>query len=242
MEIYTEEEQVQLQNKTTIPSTAINYGKIFLWFGLGILISGVVGFSLPYLLSAMFNGNYNKINNAYSIMVIVSTIAVFILMVLIHISAFRQKTAVAVTSYTLYSIAFGILISSALSFAGAELSAYAFLITGGVMLVVGILGSLLGNRVKSVYMLIGVLVFGSLIISLINFFLFNQTIYWIASFALLAAVLLITAVDFANIKRIAQSYPNFDTGTAIICAYTLYSDFLYIFLRVLMILAASKKD
>ncbi|HBD05815.1 MAG TPA: hypothetical protein DCY93_00195 [Firmicutes bacterium] len=242
MEIYTEEEQVKLNNKTAIPSTALNYGKIFLWFGIGILITGVVGFTLPYLLGAIFNGNGTKINTAYSIMVIISAIATLVLMILIHFNAFRQRSALVVTCYSLYSIAFGILMSSALSFAGAELSAYAFLITGGIMLVVGILGSLLGNRVKSVYMLIGALVFGSLIISLVNVFLFNETIYWIASFAIFAAVLLITAVDFANIKRIAQSYPNFDTGTAIICAYTLYTDFIYIFLRVLMILAASKKD
>ena len=186
MEFYTEEEK----QSNAVSRKGISYAKIYLWFGLGILITGIVGFGLPYILQAIYGTNNESMVSCYTILVVASAIASIVLSLVINLRFMKEKSTASIICFTLYSVAFGILLSSALSFVGLETSLYAFLITGGVMFLMGIFGALLKNRIKNIYLVILSLLFSSLIISLVNLFLFNEMLYWISTFAMLAISLL----------------------------------------------------
>ena len=83
------------------------------------------------------------------------------------------------------------------------------------------------------------LFFGAAILSLVLwmmmlFGVFSGTLYWIVSLATFAAVMLITIWDMARIKAIAQQ-GEMTKNISLYCAFVLYNDFIYIFLRILRI-------
>ena len=59
-------------------------------------------------------------------------------------------------------------------------------------------------------------------------------IYWVISYGMFAAMLLITIFDINRVKRIADSGEQ-SNKTAVLCAFNLYVDFIYIFIRILSI-------
>lgn len=93
-------------------------------------------------------------------------------------------------------------------------------------------------------MIIGI--FFIAIFNIIWMLLFPATfefIYWIISYGMFAAMLLITIFDINRVKRIADSGEQ-SSRTAVLCAFNLYVDFIYIFIRILSIVVriyASKK-
>ena len=81
----------------------------------------------------------------------------------------------------------------------------------------------------------GILSLVNLLIMLIAPSIF-QPMYWIVSLGMFAAVMFITMFDIWNIKRICQT-GELSNNLALYCAFTLYVDFIYIFVRILTILA-----
>lgn len=238
MKVYSEEEQLNQKSQTSVKVTS--YARIYLWFGLGILLTGLVGFGLPFILSGM---NIDNAIQIYTILTIVSAIVTLPLMIVIQLRALKSSPIASTICYIIYSLAFGVLLSSLLMFAGLGYAVLAFAITGGIMLVMGIFGALLGNRLKNVYMVTITLMLSSLVLALVNVFFFNETLYWIVTFAMLAVIMLYVVIDMARIKFIVSNSPDGLTNSlAIYCAYLLYSDFIYIFVRVLIILASSRRN
>ena len=82
---------------------------------------------------------------------------------------------------------------------------------------------------------ISTLLIGCFTIYMINLFIGSATIYWIVDFILFGLMLLTVAIDTKSVKNIAESigFTN-NTYLAIFCAYRLYAEFLWIFLRVLL--------
>lgn len=234
MEVYSPEEQ-ERETKKVLLSNALPYAKILMFFGIGLVITGLVGFGLPYLLDAL-HANYS----VYMALIIISSIIVLPLSFIISFKSFNPNSIAVPICYFLYTIAFGILISSALYYADASLSVMAFAITGGIMLVMGILGILVGPKMNAVFMVAMTAMLGALVLSLVNFFFMNETVYWISSFVIFGAVLLFTAFDFYHVKRIVSSRGDIGRNLAIYCAYIFYTDFIYIFIRVLAILSSRK--
>ena len=94
------------------------------------------------------------------------------------------------------------------------------------------------------------LVTGALILSLVTWIemlllgeAMSYTLMWIVNFALFGAMMLITIVDMVRIKNIANS-GGMNDNLSLYCAFTLYNDFIYIFVRVLyyiLIIATKNK-
>ena len=96
---------------------------------------------------------------------------------------------------------------------------------------------LIGTFVKKLNVIIPLvmtLAIGVLTLSLVNFFFYNEMIYWITDFVCFALILLCTALDIHNIKKIVQ-HTDFGNATAlsVYLAFNLYTDFIRIFLYVL---------
>jgi FtsH-binding integral membrane protein len=63
-----------------------------------------------------------------------------------------------------------------------------------------------------------------------------QPLYWLVSFLFFFAIILLTIFDLKRVKEIAMSGVA-TKNMAMLCALNLYVDFIYIFLRVLRIVA-----
>ena len=61
-----------------------------------------------------------------------------------------------------------------------------------------------------------------------------EAIYWVISYGMFAAMLLITIFDINRVKKASDAGEQ-SNNTAILCAFSLYVDFIYIFIRILMI-------
>lgn len=230
-------------------------GAVFLYVFIGLAITAAVaaimGFIFKYALpieysnSGFINPATQQNASTYFAVMGGATIAYFILLIWIMVGTFRGKGNMAIP-FTLYAIVMGILISSFTLFVRVELIAISFGIT---CLIFGGLFSIgwFAKKDLSVFaMLAGGLVFGALLMSLFNIIwmfvspaTFN-VMNWVISFILLIAIMLITIVDFSRIKKIEESGQG-TKNLALFCAFSLYVDFIYIFIRVLIFVARASK-
>lgn len=222
--------------------------KIYVWFAVGLLLTGLVSLGLPNLLVLLLNeSNAELISSVYLGTIIGSAVMLLVGMVVVTFQAFRKNFPVIVTGYMIYSVAMGVLLSAIFLFAvgpgeGLSTISLAFLITGGVFLICGVVGALTKKtNLNFLWPILMSVICGVLIISLINIFLNSSIIYWITDFVLLAVLIIEIALDFHNINKIAERV-DFDSANnvAVYCAYVLYSDFIALFLRVLMYLLMTK--
>ena len=98
-------------------------------------------------------------------------------------------------------------------------------------------GAITKNSLNGLLPIVFTAVIGASIISLVNLLIGSEAIYWIAEFVMFGAMLLITAIDMNNIKKIAMTTEGSSTNVALFCAFNLYVDFIYIFIRVLYYVA-----
>lgn len=141
--------------------------------------------------------------------------------------------------FVLYAIVMGVFISGFTMFVPFYLIAISFgltCFTFGIMFVIGWFTkrdlSILG--MIGFGMMIGILFIGLFNVIWMLFFPGFEMIYWVISYGMFAAMLLITIFDINRVKRIADSGEQ-SNKTAILCAFNLYVDFIYIFIRILSI-------
>lgn len=236
----TKEKPVKSEQEKMVTA---NFAKVFIWFGIGLLITGVIAFGLPNIFWFASNENIDNYIIAYYVMMTVAFVGIFPLSIMMSISTTlrNNKTFIKVT-YILYTIFMGILVSGVMLTVLALTDVYdisfinvvasAFLITAGLFVIMGLIGIFTKKINKAVPILI-TLVVGALILSLVNFFLQVDWITWVVDFVLFIWILLVTAIDMHNVSKIAQRVDfKEESNLAIYLAYTLYVDFVYMFIRV----------
>lgn len=231
-------------------STTLSLVKVYLWFALGLLITGVVSFALPYLfgaLAAKDGASVDALANVYVGLLIGSIVLMIPAFIIINVQGFRKNFPVMITSYIIYSLCMGVLLSSLIllfigSGEGLNTIYLAFFITGGIFLVCGLIGALTKNsNLKIVYPILFSILAGILVISLVNIFIGSNTIYLILDFVLFGVMIISTILDMHNINRIAEK-GGFDNGNnlAVYCAFTIYVDFIWLFIRIVYYLLLAK--
>lgn len=237
-------------------SVAFSMTKVMLWMGLGLLITGIIGFALPDLLMLIINKSGMSTSGANTMLTtidIISSILMVVSMIYINIKSFGHKSSMMVFFYVLFAITMGVTLSSillqvlAISMANdvsfISTVSIAFLITAGSFLLMGLIGGLTKRNLSVLWPLLMSIVFGAAILSLVNFFMGSSTIYWITDFVMLAVILIIIAIDMNRVKKLAKVGAfSGENNLAIYCAYQLYTDFILIFIRILSYVAMRRKD
>lgn len=241
--------QVQPSSKSKFASA------VFLYVFIGLLITAVVAAALGFIFTNVFPVAYveqgsgqivvdptTQANfNVYLGLMIGSGIAYIILMIWIMVATFRNKGNLAVP-FTLYAIVMGVLISSFVLFIRIELIAISFGITCVVFGSMFCIGWFSKRDLSVIGMIASGLLLGGLLMcafNLIWMFVSPKTftvMNWVVSFVFLIAIMLITIIDVARIKHIQESGEG-SRNLALYCAFNLYVDFIYIFLRVLAFVA-----
>ena len=256
METFTPE-KVQKKTVEGSSSTSLNLSKVFLWMVLALGITGVVAFFLPDLLILManqFNWSEDVLGKVYLGLTIASAILMFPSVIFLSLKAWRPNTIWMSISFIAFSVFMGVLVSSAFMVVLANSTSSAdfintvgisFFITAGAFLLMALFGFITKKTLSILVSFIMSLSVGVIIISLVNFFLQSALVYWITDFVIFGIIFVITAIDINRVKKIAEMGGfSSDTNLAIYCAYTLYVDFINIFLRVLyyVMVSKSRKD
>lgn len=241
--------------KEEVKPATLNMGKVFLWFAIGLVITGVISFAMPDVLIFMaksFSWSDDTLSNVYLILIIVSAILMIPSNILMCIKSFKPKSIWMSIGYVIYTICMGVLLSSVLLTVYVEsiytdvsflqTMAIAFFATGGCFGLMFLIGFFTKKNLGILIPFIFTLIIGATVISLVNYFVGSSIVYWVVDFIMFGAILIITAIDINHAKQIAESGGfTSDNNLAIYCAYMFYVDFINIFIRIVFYILANSR-
>lgn len=227
-------EQNIYQNSSINTEKTYSLTYVFLYMFLGILITGGISVGLPYLLVFL---NCNA--SVYLALLIISSIFVVIFSFFSQLIVSKNGKG-TVPLFILYTIAMGVLLSSITLFYSLKDIGFLFLATSSIFFVMALYGIITKRDTLSLG-LIGIsFLYGVLILSLINFLIGSTTLYYVISYVSLAAILLITAFEVNQIKQLSTQ--NLLTkNLSLYFALQLYTNFIYVFIRLAALFANSKR-
>lgn len=235
-------------------ATKALFAKIFGYMSLFLLITFITSFGVSLLFQYGFDMYYDAAADTihggetaatiYLGVLIGSSILQLILTIIITFVAFRRGKGLAIPAF-LYSVCMGVLISSFGMLMPWYYIVGAFGITFLSFAGMAIIG-LTSKRNLSGLGFIGYgILFSIMIVSLFSiiFYLifpgFFEWMYVGISVLIIVAMLLITAFDIWNIKKIIEK-GQMSNNLALYCAFNLYVDFIVIFIRILSLLAHTR--
>ena len=233
-------------------------GRIYGVMFIGILITAVIASGLGMMFSYLIFGTIDASKIFYSdvevtlksnsaavallVTLIVTAITLVILAFVIQFIFLKGKRSLTIPM-VLYCSLMGVLLSELVVFLPWEILGVSFLITAGTFGIMYLIATLSKGSLNALG-IIGIGLFiGAGLIALVGWILAltgalgsAMNLYWIVSFLTFAAIIFITIWDMWRIKQIAQS-GEASNNLVLYCAFTLYVDFIYIFLRVVRIVA-----
>lgn len=228
---------------------------VFLYMFIGLAITGLTGFLFAYWLANTYNaGNNTLTDTGMSILLFTAIGAWIIALVDSFILPFvSQKSGHAPWfGYILYALCIGIGFSVLLFIPGvtAGLIGEAFGLTALVFLVMFLVGyfskaDLSPLAFVGIALLLGILLvslFWGVFIGIAYATNSYETIYLIdygITIALIIVMMLFIAFDANRMAQIADQGMT-TTNTALYCAFTLYGDFIVLFVRIIYILLATQ--
>jgi uncharacterized protein len=217
-----------------IDSTKSSIAKVFLYMFLGLLVTAGVSIGVYFLLVSR-----SLSADAYLALTAIASVASIILIFVAQFMVLKKGKGGQIT-YWLYTICMGVLLSSFMLVYELSSLGYIFLATASVFGIMALYGLISKKSTMGLGMFgVGAL-WGIMVLSLINIFMHNPTIYYVISYVGLAAMLAITAFDVNNTKRLAQS--RYLTGNmSIYMALQLYTDFVFIFIRLVALFARERR-
>ena len=223
--------------------------KVFGYMFAGLLITTIVMLGLGGLFRHLFGigdafaeqtpdfSNDNALM-ALLIVMIVSFVGLIIMSFVVPAVLHRGVHSILVPSI-IYSVLMGAALSTLAIFIPWYLLGVTFGITAVIFGLLSLIALLSKGRLNGLAIVAIGLISGAMLISLflwiLSLFIDVTWLFWVVSLALFAGMMLITIWDVARIKRIAEE-GAMSNNLSLYCAYILYNDFIYIFLRVLRIL------
>jgi uncharacterized protein len=211
--------------------------KVYAWMSLGLAITAATAYgvySTPELFRALV------LNRFVFFVLILAQLGL-----VIAISSAFQKFSYAVNTllFMLYSSLLGVTLS--VIFAVYQLSSIyqVFGITVAMFGFMAIYGYYTKADLTSVGQIMFMGLIGLIVASLINMFLRNQAMDYVISFIGILVFTGLTAYDVQKIKLIGQNFLSrgeHEGKVALICALTLYLDFVNLFLYLLRFLGKRK--
>lgn len=199
-------------------------GKVFRWFGIGLLVTFLVAYLVSTSLSAL-----SFIFNGYGFIIII--ILEIALAMWLSIRIRKMSSTLATTLYLGYSALTGLTLSSIFVVYEMTSIIWIFLASALVFFVFSSLGKSEKIDLSHYGTFLFVGLFGIIILEIINIFIMNQTLNMVLCVLSLAIFVIYVAYD---IQKIVRYYDETD-NMAIYGAFDLYLDFINIFLRLLQL-------
>ena len=236
----------EIKEKHTSSSKTLNLGKVFGIMFIWLLITAGVSFGFAALFYNWLGDKpYNETAEAtlYGFM-IGSGILLLILTFVIQFFALKKGKGMIILS-SIYVILMGILCSSMILFIEGWILGSALGISSAIFLVLAIIG-LIAKNVKPIAVIGIMLIVGAALTALITWLIIliggisgeAVGILWIVDFAMFGGMLLLIIVDMNQIGKICEM-GEVSTNLTLYCALTLYTDFIYIFIKIAYYLAVA---
>jgi len=217
--------------------------KVYGYVAVGLLLTAIIAFVVGAMFAKAFHDQDSEIVlSKYFYLMVVAGIALLIDTIVMRIILNRGRRSGWIP-YLIYCSLFGIFLSTFVTVGiPFQLFGEAFAISGlifFILFLVGYFSPINMNIIGSIAtaLLLGVLLIGCLFLL---FTFINPELYTIydvlTSGGILIYMTIMIAVDAYNIKRYA-SFGGEDTNLILHCAVSLYTDFLYVFVRVLYYVA-----
>ncbi len=211
---------------------------IYVWVAIALAITGVTAYTVsisPVLLSLLFAGKFTMWA------LLIATVAL-----VWHLSSAVSRLSLkAVTAmFLIYSVLNGLTMASIFIVYTMTSIASVFFVTAGTFALMSAYGYLTKADLSKLGNLCLMGLFGLILATLVNMFFANSFLEMILSYAGILIFVGLTAYDTKRIREIA--YAN-NTGAtengaklAIMCALTLYLDFINLFIYMLRIFGEKK--
>ena len=230
---------VYTEHHSSVDSKTLNLGKVFGIMFLWLLATAGIAFGGGALFYNWLLADEVTASNGILATLVISGISLLVLTFVIQFWALRRDKGMIVLS-SLYVLCMGLLCSSMTLFIDWQILGIALGLTTAIFGVLALIG-LLAKNVRPIAMVGFMVLFGALIVSLgtwiISIFVpVNVTFLWILDFAIFGAMLLLVIVDMNQIGKICAN-GEMSRNLTLYCALTLYTDFVYIFIKIAYYLA-----
>ncbi|MFA5235227.1 MAG: Bax inhibitor-1 family protein [Bacilli bacterium] len=220
--------------QTESRSKPVTLTSIFGWMALALLMTSAVAIGVYLLL-----GFGILPATMYYPLLIGSIVGYFIVFIVINYRVIKQNKS-AVVPFFVYAAMMGVLLSSIMISTSIEILVLAFGVSALLFGIMAGYGAVTKQNLHPMGSIAIMALFGAVILVPILWIWFNETLYWIVSFVMFGAIMLITAYDVWRMKQrleLGEVHQN----TAIFFALQLYVDFINIFIRVVYFLSASRR-
>ncbi|WNY25053.1 Bax inhibitor-1/YccA family protein [Methanolapillus millepedarum] len=237
MEQYTQKNQ-------NISGFSVDFGnkflsKVYMWMILALFLTAIASYAILSTpsLQLFFLGN------VWLVWLLMIVQLVFVVILSSKIESMSTSTAAVV--FIIYSVLVGITITPVLFYYSQSTIFMAFGVSAGMFAAMSAVGYFIKKDLSAMGRFLFMALVGLLIAMIVNMFI---SIWWPGtawgiSFALSCLAVLIfaglTAYDTQKIKKIGEAIahePSRGQNIAIICALTLYLDFINLFLNMLRIM------
>lgn len=209
--------------------------KVFGFMFLGLALTAGISYVFAYLFAS---GGMSP--ETYELLLVSSSIGILVVSVLTQVFSLREKTTASLISFLVYILLWGILLSTIIIVYDFKSIGLAFLCTAGGFGGMAAYGYFAKEKATRFGIIGSGLLIGALLISLVNWLIGSPTLYWIISYAILIAMLMITAFDVSRAKLVSDS-GQMTTSLAIYFAFQLFVDFIYIFVRIIALIGRSRR-
>ncbi len=207
---------------------------IFGWMALALLMTTAVAIGIYLLL-----GFGILPVTMYYPLLIGSIVGYFIVFIVINFRVIKQNKS-AVVPFFVYAAMMGVLLSSIMISTSIDILVLAFGVSALLFGIMAGYGAVTKQNLHPMGSIALMGLLGSVILIPILWIWFNETLYWIVSFVMFGAIMLITAYDVWRMKQHLE-LGEVTQNTAIVFALQLYIDFINIFIRVVYFLSASRR-
>lgn len=212
--------------------------KVYGFVALGLILAFGVSILYPIILYATCGLETTYL--VLGITSIVSIVALFVFTFIINFVVIR-KGGTSLPFYIIYTVLMGLCLSPLILVYGLSTGVGAlslgitFGVTVGVFAIMALFAYVLKDRVGLFVGPLVALSVATLILCLVNVFLFNEVIYWIVSFAIVFISMLFILIDVATIKK-ASDMGYQSKNEALFYSLILFSDFIRLFIYLLPII------
>ena len=224
-----------------VGNRALNMVKVYGYLFLALLFTGGIAFGVGYLFTLWIIANEQQAAGGMIAILIASAIGLLILSFVVHGVAFRNRHSV-LPYYIAYVTLMGVLLSTFTMFIDWRILGIAFGITSIVIGLDALIALFAKSNFNWVAMMGISMLLGAGIVfffSWLMIFLFPTVfgpILYLIDFIVFVAILLLTFVDIVRITRIAEQ-GDMSTNLALYCSFIIYTDFIYIFIRIVYYIA-----
>lgn len=211
--------------------------KVYGWMSLALIITGLVAMwvsSSEFFIRMISLGKWVFIGLGILEVVLVAFLAGWIE---------KMSSKIAAFVFILYSILNGITFSVIFLIFTTDSIANTFFITAGTFAIMSIYGYFTKSDLTKIGNFLLMALIGLIIATVVNLFWFNETLYWITTYAGVIIFVGLVAYDTQKIKQmniIGNEGTEEDKKEAIVGALTLYLDFINLFLYLLRIFGKRK--